>query len=308
MHTLLDDSQHLLYPVINLLIIILALPSGTTSELHRKLWDYLSSHALIRFGSSHPIYRMLGQLVGLFEQEGDEDEKFGLLQSVVSDAISHLSKRMEEDEGSSGRAYYDLVSLWYAEMLRSHRGHRCGFRPQLNLEQEDPCSILNDLSPVTDELGSPDLPLNSVHSYLLLDYGWQTSWQDLAVYSSCIDLLNAKEDMSMPADETEVNCLTAMALYHRAQCDFDNAASLSCAATYDNELMTMNRQHHELARHLLQEAVSLDWELTGASIYNVEGLLLLQEWCTEAGDWTSLEAARQRSETCLQILFGEWGV
>lgn len=305
---LLDNSERLLYPILNLLMVILTLPSNTTTEIHRKLWDYLSSHALIRFGSTHPVQRMLGQLRELFDEGGDEDDKFGLINSIVSDAMSHLGKKLEDDEGSSGRAYYDLASLWYAETLRSHRGHRCGFRPQLDIEQEDICSILDDLAPAMDEAGAPYLLLNSTHSYLLLDYGWQTSWQDFSVYSSCVDLLNAKEDISMPADETEVNCLTAMALFHRAQCDAETHTSTACATDTQPEIRVVKQQHHELARHLLQEAISLDWELSGASIYNVEGLLLLQEWCSEAEDWPSLEAARQRSEMCLQILFGEWGV
>lgn len=320
LHTLLDDCEHLLYPLLNLLMIILTLPPSSTpevdkevTEIHRQLWDYLSTIALSRFGAEHPVQLMLTQLKDLFEKEEDEDEKYGLLHSVVSDAIAALGARMQEDGSTeqSRQTYFDLVTLWYAETIRSHRGHGRGYTPQLHLEQEDLFSILD--SPADsrgadsggdDDDGdggeeSPDGHLVTVQSYLLLDHGWATSWREPAVYNSCIALLNSKG--CRPPDETEVNCLTAMALYNRAQVDLHLADSPVPG-------LERARQHHELARHFLKVAVALDWELSGASIYNIEGLLLLQDWSAEAEDWTSLEAARQRSEECLGVLFGEWGV
>lgn len=164
----------------------------------------------------------------------------------------------------------------------------------------DPDTENLDLGLVNDpDLPDLDLDLAAVQSYLLLDLGWQTSWRDPAVRDSCAVLLHAKRRAGASPDETEVNCLTAMALYEWAQC----VASSPCTSP---GLAQQQQQHH--AAWLLSEAVSLDWDLSGASIYNFEGLLLLQEWCADAGDWAGLEAVRRRSRECLDILFGEWGV
>ncbi|KAK9777519.1 hypothetical protein SCAR479_05912 [Seiridium cardinale] len=307
MHVLLEDCEHLLYPILNLLIIILTLPSNTT-DLHRTLWDYLSERARLRYDSEHPVYRVLRQLTELFDQGDSEDEKYGLLYSVVSDAVASLGEKMEADgqKTPSSQAYYDLVTLWYAETLRSHRAHRHGYYPQLHLGPDDVLSTWDDS--VAQDLGEGHaLELACVHSHLLLDLGWQTSWHDPSVYETCVALLQAKEQTDASADEVEVNCLTAMALYRRQQNQHSPAFSANgdvmVTAEYEQQ-----QQNSELARQLLSEAVFLDWELSGASIYNFEGLLLLQEWCSEDGDWANLEVVRHRSQECLRILFREWDV
>ncbi|KAI0171582.1 hypothetical protein BJ166DRAFT_519104 [Pestalotiopsis sp. NC0098] len=361
LHTMLDESEHLLYPVLNLLMIILALPPGADTaaatamaDIHRALWDYLSSYARIRFGADHAVHHVLGQLSELFSQQkqpdyntrvdGDGDDRYDLLYSIVSDVVDALGAK--KDESGKQTMYYDIVSLWYAETLQSHRGHRKhGYRPRLHLGEDEMLTLLEAgraagagtgpgaaslsssssfpgrrqqqqhghpahvMDPDTENLdlglvNDPDLPdldldLAAVQSYLLLDLGWQTSWRDPAVRDSCAVLLHAKRRAGAPPDETEVNCLTAMALYEWAQC----VASSPCTSP---GLAQQQQQHH--AAWLLSEAVSLDWDLSGASIYNFEGLLLLQEWCADAGDWAGLEAVRRRSRECLDILFGEWGV
>ncbi|KAH8204957.1 hypothetical protein TruAng_000840 [Truncatella angustata] len=341
LHKLLDDCEHLLYPILNLLMIILVLPPDNTDQIHRTLWNYLCSYALIRFGPEHAVHHMLQQLTSLFgepeEDKDDKDEKYGLLHSIVSDAMSTLRSKVDEDEQpgsqyqtSSRQTYYDLVSLWYAESLRSYRGRdhnhrhssRQGSRPQLHdLDEEDLLAVLEDsasgLHEEEDGQGGchhqhdedADLAgLRAIQSYLLLDLGHQTSWLDPSIYTHSVALLNWKTHQQATApDETEVNCLTAMALYHRAQCGGESSLGLTMDPDATGHSDT-RRHHHDLARHFLQEAVWLDWELSGASIYNFEGLLLLQEWCVEAEDWVGLEVVRRRSETCLSIMFEEWGV
>jgi hypothetical protein len=155
-----------------------------------------------------------------------------------------------------------------------------------------------------------DLGLAAINSYLLLDIGWQTAWRDHAVYDACAALLQAKEYTGAWRDETDVNCLTAMALYERAHCGAVNDPFPSTASPFTSGAHEVERQRLLLvnAQVLLSEAVALDWDLNGASIYNFEGLLLLQEWCVDIGDWTGLEAVRARSRECLGILFGEWGL
>ncbi|KAH6657787.1 hypothetical protein BKA67DRAFT_532978 [Truncatella angustata] len=289
----------------------------------------------------HAVELPVLQLTSLFgepeEDKDDKDEKYGLLHSIVLDAMSTLRSKVDEDEQpgsqyqtSSRQTYYDLVSLWYAESLRSYRGRdhnhrhssRQGSRPQLHdLDEEDLLAVLEDsasgLHEEEDGQGGchhqhdedADLAgLRAIQSYLLLDLGHQTSWLDPSIYTHSVALLNWKTHQQATApDETEVNCLTAMALYHRAQCGGESSLGLTMDPDATGHSDT-RRHHHDLARHFLQEAVWLDWELSGASIYNFEGLLLLQEWCVEAEDWVGLEVVRRRSETCLSIMFEEWGV
>lgn len=307
--TLLDDREHLLYPILNFLMIILILPPDMY-QIHRALWNYLASYALIRFGSDHPVHQMLQQLTALFEQVGEpEDENCELLYSIITDALSALRGKMEEDGvdeecqgGHSRQIYYDLVALWYAESLRSHRGHRHSYHPQLHVGQEDLCFSIRDASdPYRDP--DSDLELISIQSYLLLDQGHQTSWHDGSIFDSCAALLSVKQEAGAPSDETEVNCLTAMALYHYAQAHLEDTEVM-----VDVDVLMTRQEHHSLARSYLQQALGLDWDMSGASIYNFEGSLLLQEWYKEADDWVGFEVVRQRSETCLSILLREWGV
>ncbi|KAI0126466.1 hypothetical protein BJ170DRAFT_628845 [Xylariales sp. AK1849] len=272
LHVVLDD--HLLYPVLNLLMIVIILPDA---QIHKTLWSYLASFALIRFGAAHMSYHMLSQLAKLFSQE-DTDDRNGLLFSMITDFVDNIPYEPH---------YYDMLSLCSAEMLRSHRKHRYAL------------STLLDQSTMTRKAAQGqgyDSHLHVVRSFLLLDLGWESDWQDDEVYLECIELLNAKESSGSQPDQAEVNCLTAMALYHRALCDGATATA------------SESQQNHQTARYLMQEAIALDWVLSGATIYNFEGLLLLQEWCEEAEDWALLEIVRRRNDECLRELFVEWGV
>ncbi|KAF7518326.1 hypothetical protein G7054_g13500 [Neopestalotiopsis clavispora] len=266
LETLLHDCENLLYPILNLLIIILALPSGdetatsaVTADIHRQLWEYLSSHARIRLASGHPVHYVLGQLSELFSQRcsghgtgGDYgDDKYDLLYSVVSDTVNMLGSRKDESPSGSQTMYHDLVTLWYGETLQSHRCHRQrGYQPRYHLADDQKFAILNPgraagASAASSSSSSPqwfgtpdsvdppfldpnsmdldfDLGLAAINSYLLLDIGWQTAWRDHAVYDACAALLQAKEYTGAWRDETDVNCLTAMALYERAHCGAAN--------------------------------------------------------------------------------------
>ncbi|ETS81998.1 hypothetical protein PFICI_07000 [Pestalotiopsis fici W106-1] len=341
-------------------MIILALPSGVdaataaaTADIHRKLWDYLSSYARIRLAPDHIVHHVLRQLSELFSQQqcsgnniggGDGDDRYDLLYSVVSDIVNMLGSRKDKNPSGNQTMYFDLVSLWYGETLRSHRGHRQhGYHPRLHLAEDEMFAILNSgkaagASAASSSSSSPqwsgardnvdplldpnsmedvdfDLDVAAINSYLLLDLGWQTAWHDRSIPDACAALLQGKEYTGAPPDETEVNCLTAMALYERAQCTATGnlfpcpPSTATVPLTPDGARETEQRQRRLVrAQWLLSEAVSLDWDLSGASIYNFEGLLLLQELCAEIGDWNGLEAVRARSRECLDILFGEWGV
>ncbi|KAI1844784.1 hypothetical protein JX266_009012 [Neoarthrinium moseri] len=342
---LLDDAAHLLYPVLNLLIIIVVLPDDGHAALHRTLWGHLAELARIRLGPAHPCRRALRQIARLFEEEHDAARRNGLLLALVLDAMDNLADAAQ---------YYDMVSLWYGETLRSHRSHRLkgnggGGSSPPSLAAIHPGEMLRALAdpeaapPVFEEdeeeagaaaAQEDDLSLAYVESFLLLDLGWESGWRDAEVYGACERLLAAKteratamSDTAAPAapDQTEVNCLTAMALFHRAQCGepqlsqrhpdtvmWDAGADVNMGTGEDvveeGQTTAERWRHHEFARHLMQEAVALDWALSGPSIYNFEGLLLLREWCTEAEDWAALEVVGRRSEECLRGLFGEWGV
>ncbi|KAI4600967.1 hypothetical protein KJ359_013132 [Pestalotiopsis sp. 9143b] len=133
LHTLLNESEHLLYPILNLLMIILALPPGADTaaatamaDIHRALWDYLSSYARIQFGADHAVNHVLGKLSELFSRQkqpendtivgGNGDDQYDLLYSIVSDAVDAIGAK--KDESGKQTMYYDIVSLWYAETLQ----------------------------------------------------------------------------------------------------------------------------------------------------------------------------------------------
>ncbi|KAK8123096.1 hypothetical protein PG984_011766 [Apiospora sp. TS-2023a] len=251
--------------------------------LHMRLWKYLAEYCAIRLGRRHVTYSAINEISRIFTAE-DEIYRTKLL----NDCLHSITNAFKDSNG-----YYDVLRLWRQDPGLTWR-RDLGY--SIHLESWDRDHTHSTKAPGLGEF--PDKERFQASS--LLDRCRTKNWECPTAYSRSIALLTqpgAREDATL-SPYMEWHCLYEIARFHRARCEKVTVGD--DAADY--------KYHHDLARSYLRWAVNLDTKHWRPTKDYYESILLLQQWCHEAGQiahFNELEALKIR---CVESLLQQWGI
>ncbi|KAK8043408.1 hypothetical protein PG993_005838 [Apiospora rasikravindrae] len=250
--TILHEWPH--YAIFQLLALSMFQP---ITSIHQSLWRYLAEYCAIRLGKRHITYLAINEIARIFNA-GDEEHRTELL----GDCLTSIT---DTYKGSDG--YYDVLKLWRQDpglVTRRHIGYH------VHLETWDPDHTHSTELVVPGDVSDKE----RFQAALLLDRCRTGNWECPAAYNRSVVLvtLGSAGDTTSITPYTKWHCLYQMARYHRSQCE---KVPEGDATGYE--------YHHELARRYLWCAIDLDVKLWSPTKDYYESLVLLQEWCQEAG-------------------------